>query len=83
MRRDMSSWAGCIAGALTDAEYRAGLSAAGFITIELEVTRQYTSADLAASTTGWAAGLDDATRAQLVERFASTFVRATKPLATS
>ena len=30
MRRDLSSWAGCIAGALTDAEYRAGLAAAGF-----------------------------------------------------
>ena len=81
MRRDMSSWAGCIAGALTDAEYRAGLAAAGFASIELEVTRRYTVADLPASATGWAAGLDDAARAQLVERFASTFVRATKPLA--
>jgi arsenite methyltransferase len=83
MRRDMSSWAGCIAGALTDAEYRAGLAAAGFATIELEVTRRYTVADLSASATGWAAGLDDVARAQLVERFASTFVRATKPPATS
>jgi arsenite methyltransferase len=83
MRRDMSSWAGCIAGALTDAEYRAGLAAAGFATIELEITRRYTVADLSASTTGWAAGLDDAARAQLVERFASTFVRATKPLIAS
>lgn len=82
MRRDMSSWAGCIAGALTDAEYRAGLDAAGFAAIELEVTRRYTVADIPASATSWAAGLDDAARAQLVERFASTFVRATKPLAT-
>jgi arsenite methyltransferase len=83
MRQDLSSWAGCIAGALTDAEYRAGLEAAGFTAIELEITRRYTVADIPASTRGWAAGLDDTSRAELVERFASTFVRATKPLLTS
>jgi ubiquinone/menaquinone biosynthesis C-methylase UbiE len=79
MRQDLSSWAGCIAGALTDAEYHAGLAAAGFNAIDLEVTRQYTVADIPASATGWAASLDEATRAELVGRFASTFVRATKP----
>ena len=79
MRQDLSSWAGCIAGALTDAEYRAGLAAAGFTAIELEITRQYTLADIPASATGWANGLDEASRAELVGRFASTFVRATKP----
>jgi arsenite methyltransferase len=79
MRQDLSSWAGCIAGALTDAEYHAGLTAAGFNAIDLEITRQYTVADIPASATGWAAGLDEATRAELVGRFASTFVRATKP----
>jgi ubiquinone/menaquinone biosynthesis C-methylase UbiE len=79
MRQDLSSWAGCIAGALTDAEYRAGLAAAGFTAIDLEITRRYTVADIPASATGWAAGLDEVTRAELVERFASTFVRATKP----
>src|SRR6266542_4193483 len=46
MRQDLSSWAGCIAGALTDAEYRAGLAAVGFTTIDLEITRQYTIADI-------------------------------------
>jgi arsenite methyltransferase len=80
MRRDLSSWAGCIAGALTDADYRAGLAAAGFSAIDLEITRRYTVADIPASATGWAAGLDEAARAELVERFASTFVRAAKPL---
>jgi ubiquinone/menaquinone biosynthesis C-methylase UbiE len=79
MRQDLSSWAGCIAGALTDEEYRAGLAAAGFSAIDLEITRQYTVADVPASVTGWAAGLDEASRAELVGRFASTFVRATKP----
>jgi ubiquinone/menaquinone biosynthesis C-methylase UbiE len=79
MRQDLSSWAGCIAGALTDDEYRAGLAEAGFSAIELEITRQYGVADIPASATGWAAGLDEASRAELVGRFASTFVRATKP----
>jgi ubiquinone/menaquinone biosynthesis C-methylase UbiE len=78
MRQDLSSWAGCIAGALTDAEYRALLAAAGFSAIDLEITRQYSVADIPASATGWAAGLDEASRAELVGRFASTFVRATK-----
>jgi arsenite methyltransferase len=79
MRQDLSSWAGCIAGALTDAEYRAGLASAGFTAIELEITRRYTVADIPASATGWTAGLDEGNRAELVERFASTFVRAMKP----
>jgi arsenite methyltransferase len=78
MRQDLSSWAGCMAGALTDAEYHAGLAAAGFSAIDLEITRQYTVADIPASATGWAASLDEASRAELVGRFASTFVRATK-----
>jgi arsenite methyltransferase len=78
MRQDLSSWAGCIAGALTDMEYREGLAAAGFTAIELEMTRRYTVADVPASATGWAAGLDEAARAELVGRFASTFVRATR-----
>jgi hypothetical protein len=83
MRRDLSSWAGCVAGALTDAEYRAGLAAAGFTAIDLEITRRYTVADLPASATGWAEGLGEVTRADLIERFASTFVRATKPMPAS
>jgi arsenite methyltransferase len=83
MRHDLSSWAGCIAGALTDAEYRAGLAAAGFTAIELEITRQYTLADIPASATEWTADLDEVTRAELVGRFASTFVRATKPAPSS
>jgi arsenite methyltransferase len=79
MRRDLSSWSGCIAGALTDTEYREGLATAGFRGIELEVTRRYSLADVSPSLTSWAAGLDDALKAQIVERFGSTFIRATKP----
>jgi ubiquinone/menaquinone biosynthesis C-methylase UbiE len=79
MRQDLSSWAGCIAGALTDTEYRTGLAAAGFSAIDLEITRQYTVDDVPASATRWTAGLDEVSRAELVGRFTSTFVRATKP----
>jgi arsenite methyltransferase len=79
MRRDLSSWSGCIAGAMTDTEYRDGLARAGFHGIELEVTRRYSLADVSPSLTNWAAGLDDARKAQIVERFGSTFIRATKP----
>jgi ubiquinone/menaquinone biosynthesis C-methylase UbiE len=79
MRRDFSSWAGCIAGALTDAEYRSGLEEAGFTTIELEITRRYRFEDVPEQLVGWAQGLDRATAQAVVERFASTFVRAMKP----
>ncbi len=78
LRRDVSAWAGCIAGALTDAEYRAGLAAAGFGEIELEVTRRYTVADVPAQ--AWIKQLGTETATELVGRFASTFVRAKKPV---
>lgn len=79
-RRDLSSWSGCIAGALTDAEYRAGLVAAGFSDIELVITRRYTLADIGAKLPAWAQTLDSALVEEIIGRFASTFVRARKPV---
>jgi len=35
-RKDMDSWSSCIAGALTDSEYRKSLTSAGFQDIEIE-----------------------------------------------
>lgn len=78
-RRDLSSWAGCIAGALTDSEYRAGLEEAGFTGIELEITRRYNLEDAGDITPTWFLHLGQHRAQQIVERFASTFVRATKP----
>ncbi len=78
LRRDLSSWAGCIAGALTDAEYRDGLRAAGFQQIDLEITRRYSLADLPQPLPGWVTGLGDDAAEQIVGRFASTSVRARK-----
>jgi SAM-dependent methyltransferase len=37
-KADMASWTGCIAGALTSAEYESGLAAAGFSNITVEAT---------------------------------------------
>jgi ubiquinone/menaquinone biosynthesis C-methylase UbiE len=79
LRRDLSAWTGCIAGALTDAEYREGLSAAGFTDVELEITRRYSLAELPENLLGWAQQLGPELVADLVGRFASTFVRARKP----
>jgi arsenite methyltransferase len=39
-RRDMAQWTGCIAGALTEEEFRRGLEAAGFEQIELRETHR-------------------------------------------
>jgi ubiquinone/menaquinone biosynthesis C-methylase UbiE len=39
-RRDMRQWTGCIAGALTEADYRAQLEAAGFDDVEVRETHR-------------------------------------------
>ena len=78
LRRDLSAWAGCIAGALTDEEYRAGLAAAGFAGIELEVTRRYQLADVPPQAR--ITQLEPEVAAELIGRFGSTFVRAIKAL---
>jgi arsenite methyltransferase len=39
-RRDMEQWTGCIAGALTAEEFRAGLEGAGFTDVEIVETHR-------------------------------------------
>ena len=39
-RADMAEWTGCIAGALTEAEFRAALSSAGLQDIEIRITHR-------------------------------------------
>jgi ubiquinone/menaquinone biosynthesis C-methylase UbiE len=39
-RRDMAKWAGCLAGALTEDEFRSGLERAGFADVELRETHR-------------------------------------------
>jgi ubiquinone/menaquinone biosynthesis C-methylase UbiE len=78
IRKSMELWIGCIAGALSEAEYRSKLASAGFTGIDVEVTRVYGLDD--ARTFLAAEGLDvDAVAKEIEGRFVSAFIRATKP----
>jgi len=78
VRRSMELWVGCIAGALEDREYQAKLLAAGFQDVSIEAWRVYQLADARAFLTE--SGVDvEAVASQIEGKFASAFVRATKP----
>ena len=77
IRKSVLLWAGCIAGALTDVEYRSKLAKAGFQEIEIEPTRIYGIEDARAFLNGQ--GVDvEAIAAQVEGKFISAFVRARK-----
>jgi len=78
IRASMDARAGCLGGALEEAEYRALLGDAGFEQVEVEVTRVYDSAS--------SYGGDSSSQASAFEaleaaggRFVSAFVRGRKP----
>ena len=78
LKRSLELWAGCVAGALSEDEYRAKLNAAGFGDIEIEAVREYTADDAESG------GLGDLVRRyakQGAERLGiiSAIVRARKP----
>jgi arsenite methyltransferase len=78
VRKPMELWVGCVAGALTDAEYRSKLQAAGFSHIDIETTRVYDVED--ARTLLAESGLDvDAIAPEVNGKVTSAFVRARKP----
>ena len=80
VRRSMELWVGCVAGALSEDEYRAKLGAAGFEDVEIETTRVYDVEDARGYLS--ASGLDVDAIAPLVDgRVTSAFVRARKPKA--
>ena len=82
VRKSMLLWAGCIAGALQDSEYRSKLAEAGFEAIEIEPTRIYNVEDARAFLTG--EDIDVGAIAPQVDgKFMSAFVRATKPQRTA
>ena len=79
-RHNMELWVGCVAGALEEKEYRAMLAGAGFVGIDVEVTRAYAAEDAMAFLAN--TGLDTATLAQEIDgKVVSAFIRANKPLA--
>ncbi len=74
-------WAGCLAGALEESEYRAKLEKAGFRKIGIEPTRVYTASDMDALLSALRAeGLETASLFRRLEgKFCSAFIRARKP----
>ena len=78
IRRNMELWIGCIAGALRDSEYVTKLTQAGFTDVGVETWRVYDPADAAAALAQ--AGITAEAAAAADGKFASAFVRATKPL---
>jgi SAM-dependent methyltransferase len=80
VRRSMELWVGCIAGALQDDEYVAGLRAAGFAEVAVEPWRVYHVDDARAVLSR--SGVDVERLAPEIDgAFASAFIRATKPAA--
>jgi SAM-dependent methyltransferase len=80
VRRSMELWVGCIAGALEEQAYISKLQAAGFTDVAVEAWRVYNVEDAR----GFLAetGLDvDAIAPLVKDRFASAFIRATRPAA--
>ncbi len=78
VRKSVAAWTGCVAGALSESDYRSFLAAAGFTGIEVEPTRVFTAADARAVLPPET--LDEAVLAEADGKVMSAFVRATKPV---
>ena len=80
IKKNMELWVGCVAGALSDYDYAAKLTRAGFEKIDIEPTRIYGVEDARAFLAGQ--GLDvDALAKQVDGKFMSAFIRAQKSAA--
>ena len=78
LKRSMELWVGCIAGALSEDDFREKLSTAGFEDVSLEPTRIYRVEDARGFLEE--AGFDVDEMAEKVdEKFLAAFVRARKP----
>ncbi len=78
IRRSLELWAGCVAGALSEEDYRSKLRAAGFEQISVETTRVYRAEDARDILRGQ--GFDaDQVAAEVDGKFVSCFIRARKP----
>jgi SAM-dependent methyltransferase len=79
VRHSMELWVGCVAGALSEDDYRSKLAAAGFTGIDLEVTREYSFDDARSFLAAEGLNPEELAR-EVVGRVVSAFVRATKPV---
>jgi SAM-dependent methyltransferase len=78
IRRSVELWVGCVAGAMEESDYVSTLREVGFTDVGVEPWRVYTVADAGSLLDGL--GVDVAALASAVDgKFASAFVRATKP----
>ena len=78
IRRSVELWAGCMAGALEEDVYREKLARVGFVEIDIEPTRVYSTEDARESLES--NGFDADALAPLVDgKFAAAFIRARKP----
>ena len=79
IRKNMLLWAGCVAGALEENEYRTKLAAAGFDEVGIEPTRIYQLDDTLSFLQD--KGIDlEKIRPEVEGKFMSAFVRARKPV---
>ena len=79
LQQDLTAWAGCIAGALSDTEYQGKLTAAGFENVGVLVTRVY---DFTDSDSELFSQLTKDELAKLEGAVVSSFIRARKPKVT-
>ncbi|MEK6687765.1 MAG: arsenite methyltransferase [Gemmatimonadota bacterium] len=78
VRRNVELWMGCVAGALEVTEFERLLTEAGFVEVSIEPTRLYSAAD-ASELLAQLGDQAPALAAAAEGKFASAFVRGTKP----
>jgi arsenite methyltransferase len=78
IRRNVELWAGCVAGALHQDEYRSKLNNAGFEKVDIEPTRIYQGQDVRDLLSGTNLG-EESIISRIEGKFASAFIRANKP----
>ena len=79
IRKSMELWVGCVAGALSETDYRAKLAAAGFAGVDVEPTRVYGIDDARTFLRPRTIAATSRSRRDVDGKFVSAFVRATKP----
>lgn len=82
IRKSMSLWVGCIAGALEETDYLNKLAKAGFTSVSIEPTRFYNAEDARVFLTESGIDVDNAAP-EVDGKFFSGFIRAFKPKVTA
>lgn len=77
VQQNLAAWSGCVAGALSEADYRRKLAAAGFGDLEVVITRTYDFGDDRGAQ--FLPDLQPAERQGLIGALVSAFIRAKKP----